>query len=146
PSTGATIWVMDKCLYQKTDILQGVFRDDRVVVTDGNKSVIYTLNMQSVDKPDNTSSLDFLSLSVGTLSPAFRSDVLNYSVELPFGTSFLIINATKTDKYSTVTDGPVSITGPGTINVVVTAVDGIATTTYTINVSIATSVAGAEVP
>ena len=123
-------------------MLESVYTDDVVVVSDGTKTVTYTLNIQGMRLPNTVSSLDALSVSAGTLTPAFDPAVLNYSVTLPFGSTGITVTATETDTAATVAgDGVIALTGNTTLNVVVTAEDGVTTTTYAIAVEILSNIA-----
>ena len=83
-------------------------------------------------------SLKTLSVSAGTISPAFNKSELAYIVTLPSGTTTVpanIITALATSTLATVTiTQPITVTGQGTV--VVTAEDG-TVTTYTITIKVA---------
>ena len=101
----------------------------------------------------NVSSLSALTTTAGTLSPAFASGTTSYSVAVATGTATTTVTPTKTDSgstiqvqinnggFSTVTSGSPSsslalaATGSAsTVDILVTAADGVTTTEYTITI------------
>ncbi len=68
----------------------------------------YLAGLEGLDVSD-VNTLKAITVSVGTLTPAFSQDVTNYTVDIPAGTNSITINATATDPTAT-------ITGTGTIN------------------------------
>ena len=89
----------------------------------------------------STSTLSALTVSAGTLSPAFSSSALNYNLPLPNGTTS--IDVTPTNGTATITvNGVAATSGSGSsvatpvgttvISIVVVAQDGITTTSYRI--------------
>ena len=95
----------------------------------------------------NNANLTGLVTSVGTFSPTFDAAVLTYSVTVPSGTSSVTIsptvaqaNATVKVNGTTVASGTPSAaiaigSGTTTVNVVVTAQDGVTSKTYTLNIA-----------
>ena len=100
----------------------------------------------------NVSTLSALNLSSGTLAPAFASGTLAYTASVSNSTSSLTVTPTRTNgfatiqarvnagTYSTVTSGSPSGSlalnvGSNTVDVLVTAQDGVATSTYTVTVT-----------
>jgi autotransporter-associated beta strand protein len=95
----------------------------------------------------NNASLAGLVTSVGAFSPTFDAAVLTYSVTVPNGTSTVTIsptvaqaNATVKVNGTTVASGTPSAaiavgSGTTTVNVVVTAQDGVTTRTYVLNIA-----------
>lgn len=93
------------------------------------------------------SSLSNLTISQGTLSPAFSSSITNYTVSESSGVYSVTLTPTKTNAAETITvngitvisgqaSSPINLNqGSNVINIIATAEDG-ATTTYTVNVSI----------
>ena len=92
-----------------------------------------------------TANLTTLGISNGTLSPAFTPATLAYTApNVPYGTSSVTISAVAADPTSvikvngTVMTGGLSVVnlnvGSNIINVLVTAIDGVTTKTYTITV------------
>ena len=96
---------------------------------------------------DSNANLSGLSLSAGTLSPAFGSSVLAYAVAMPNATtSFTVTPAAASSGATIVVNGtavasgtasaPVTLSGDSmTVNVVVTAQDGTTVKTYALNIS-----------
>ena len=82
--------------------------------------------------------LSALTVSAGTLTPAFDPAVTEYTLSLPQGTEKLTLTATPSDSNATVQgDGDISLQdGETSLSVVVTAEDGSAKT-YTITVQVA---------
>ena len=90
--------------------------------------------------------LSALTLDPGTLSPGFASNTTNYTGSVPPGATAVIVTPTATDSSATimvngtaVASGSPSgaiplVAGAATIVVTVTAQDGIAATTYTVNI------------
>ncbi len=97
--------------------------------------------------PSNVATLDNLTLSEGTLDPAFGSSVYDYTATVADTTDSIIVTPTLTDTKASVTvngttvpngtaSQPVSLAvGQTEIRVVVTAEDGSTTKTYTITVT-----------
>lgn len=78
-----------------------------------------------------------LSVSTGTLYPAFSSSETNYSLLVDSGTASVDISGTTEDPSANITSGDGTITlsgGEGTTDVVVTAADNVTTKTYTITI------------
>lgn len=98
--------------------------------TSSNCLVLETISEAS---PDAT--LSELSISVGTLEPAFSPDVSSYGVTLPEGTSSVTITATTNHPAATVTGDGEFTNLPGTATIMVTAEDG-TTKDYNINFSV----------
>ena len=117
-----------------------------VVVTSqaGNK-LIYTITMFG---PVSTlSTLSSLTISAGTLSPAFSGSTTSYTDNVNYSVSAVTVTPTTSDPNATVTVNGTAVTsgtasgsiglavGNTTIPTVVTAQDGVTTTTYTITVT-----------
>ncbi|MCP8939836.1 cadherin-like beta sandwich domain-containing protein [Alsobacter sp. SYSU M60028] len=92
------------------------------------------------------SSLSALTLGVGTLTPTFASGTTSYTATVPNGTATITFTPTLGDPTATVKVNGVSVaagasvqvalnTGPNTITLLVTAQDGVTTTTYTVVVT-----------
>jgi hypothetical protein len=141
PSEGATITVKDKFGYVKNDF-DYVSIDDEIIVSNATGSVTYTLNAYGEYIMSNNSNLSTLTSSAGTLSPAFDSKVLNYTLALPSGSTSVTLTATVENETATVTgDGAITVTeGTTDVNIVVTAEDG-TTTTYVVSIMVPTGIA-----
>jgi hypothetical protein len=88
--------------------------------------------------PGTDATLSALTISAGTLTPAFASGTTSYTAVLPYGTATLptVTLATPTDPNATrVITQPVAVDGSATI--VVTAEDGTTTLTYSVDFSVA---------
>ena len=117
-----------------------------VTAQDGSTTKTYTINVTRA-AASNNSSLSNITLSTGTLSPAFAGATGTYNVSVGNATSSITLtpatadaNATVTVNGSAVTSGSPSgalglSVGTTGIVVLVTAQDGIAQTTYTVNVT-----------
>ncbi|MBN2806090.1 MAG: SusF/SusE family outer membrane protein, partial [Prolixibacteraceae bacterium] len=95
------------------------------------ETIVFT--MVSSEVADAT--LSAITLSEGTLEPAFDPSVKKYTVNLPDGTASVDVSATTTDTAATVSGGGVIDLSNGDTNIelVVTGADGIASETYTIS-------------
>jgi hypothetical protein len=81
--------------------------------------------------------LSNLTVSAGTLSPAFHPDTLNYAVSVENATGSITITPTPADPSATVEGGGDTTlqVGKTVITIVVTAEDGVVTQSYTITVT-----------
>jgi uncharacterized lipoprotein YajG len=118
-----------------------------VVVTapDGSTTKTYTVTVTRA--ASSVATLSNLTLSNGTLSPAFASGTTGYSASVPLATTSVTVTPTTTDANATVTVNGTSVAsgaasppinlnvGANTITVVVTAQDGSTTKTYTVTVT-----------
>lgn len=78
-----------------------------------------------------------LSVSTGTLYPAFSSSETNYSLLVDSGTASVDISGTTEDPSANITsgDGTIALSGgEATTNILVTAADNVTTKTYTITI------------
>jgi hypothetical protein len=108
--------------------------------------------------PSGNATLSALSLSEGTLTPAFSSGTNSYTASVPNATSSVTVTATRAEAnatlavqvngggYSALTSGSPSsalalVIGSNTVDVRVTAQDGTTTTTYTTTITRRSSVA-----
>ncbi len=114
------------------------------ISTDGvtlfTNAITYLLDPTASFTPaaSTDSTLSALTVSAGTLSPAFVSTTQTYSVELPYGTTTVpTVSATANDSRATAVVTPASAL-PGTTSVLVTAEDG-STATYTVSFTVSTS-------
>ena len=101
--------------------------------------------------PSANANLSSLSISNGTLSPAFSAGALNYTANVNNGLASMTITPTAADPGATITVNGVAVTsgsmsqslplvvGANAINVVVTASDNVSTKTYTLTVTRAPS-------
>jgi len=119
-----------------------------VTAQDGSTTKTYTV---AVTRPSNNAYLTNLTLSSGTLSPAFAMATSGYSATVSGATTSVTVTPTVNNPNSTVTvngvvvaSGAASaaiplVVGTNTITTVVTAQDGVTHKTYTITVTRATS-------
>lgn len=106
-----------------------------VTVTIGSTSIPSRPQTPVVDKRSSNNLLNALTLSIGTLSPAFSSDITEYRVELPKDASSIVIDAQCQDTKASL-DGigeKALEAGENTVELLVTAENG-ATKTYTLHI------------
>jgi gliding motility-associated-like protein len=108
-------------------------------VSTGNPAALTTLS--------NVATLSNLTISQGTLTPAFATGTILYTATVPNATTSLTVTPTTTDSNATVTVNGVAVTsgspsgaialvvGPNIITTVVTAQDGTTIGTYTTTVT-----------
>jgi|GEM_PF-125238 len=113
-----------------------------IVVTaqDGQTQLTYSVDIVR-GASGTLPTLSGLSASAGTISPSFSSTVLNYTLTVPFTTSYTYFSSSTTDpnaKYTingVLNSGepyfPLNV-GANTFNILVTAQDGITTQTYSV--------------
>ncbi|QJD95219.1 hypothetical protein HH214_04665 [Mucilaginibacter robiniae] len=119
----------------------------QVVVTaqDGSTQKAYTLTVMRAGS--SVATLNALSISSGTLSPTFNSGTQSYAASVVNATTSVTLTPTTTDANATVSVNGTTVTlgtasgaiplavGNNTIQVVVTAQDGITQQAYTVNVT-----------
>ena len=122
----------------------------RTVVTaqDGTTTSTYTV---TVTRISTDATLLALTLSAGSLSPTFASGTTSYTASVANSVTSITVTPTRTQANATITvngtsvnsgsaSGAISLSvGSNAVNVVVTAQDGVTTSTYTINVTRAVS-------
>jgi len=119
--------------------------DIDVVVTaeDGTSTQTYTITVTR-EALSSVASLSAISLSEGTLSPAFHSKTTSYSIDVPNTTQTITITPTKTHSQSSVTVNGATVSasrtvtlsvGSNTVTIFVTAEDTTTTQTYTLTVT-----------
>jgi len=116
-----------------------------VTAQDGATKITYVVIVTRL--PSSNANLAAITLSSGTLSPAFASAINSYTASVLSGISSVTVTPTLSDATAsikvngtTVTSGNVSTAqaltvGSNSINIVVTAQDGTTINTYTINVN-----------
>ncbi|MFZ5939811.1 MAG: cadherin-like beta sandwich domain-containing protein [Bacteroidota bacterium] len=107
-----------------------------VTAEDGTTTETYTIEFSVMLNNDAT--LSDLTISIGTLTPAFATETLAYTADLPQGTTSVTVAATANDENATVTGtGDIDVTsGSGQASVLVTAEDGTTTQTYTVDFTV----------
>ncbi|MEI6675734.1 MAG: SUMF1/EgtB/PvdO family nonheme iron enzyme [Verrucomicrobiota bacterium] len=120
------------------------FRVARSMLAD---SVVAIASNASIDTRSTVATLSGLTLSAGTLSPAFVAATTSYTASVPNATTSITVTPTVTDTTATmkvngttVASGVASqsiplIAGGNAITTVVTAQDGVTLTTYTVTVT-----------
>ena len=96
------------------------------------------------EPPSNNANLSGLTLSTGTLSPAFASGTTTYNADLPFGTTSITVTPTSADAHASITvngnavtsgnaSGSITVSvGSTPITIALTAEDQTTTKTYTV--------------
>ena len=104
-----------------------------VVTAENGNTSTYILNVER--EKNNDATLDSITVSEGTLTPAFNKNTLNYTVNVENDVTSIEVSATATDSNATVTGiGTKELnTGDNLINIVVKSESG-SENTYTINV------------
>jgi hypothetical protein len=117
-----------------------------VTAQDGTTTKTYTVTITRA-LPSANADLSALSLSSGTLSPAFASGTTSYTASVGNATTSLTVTPTVADATASITvngvatasgnaSGAIALAvGANTLTTVVTAQDGITTKTYTVTVS-----------
>ena len=114
---------------------------NNISITRSNKKVTLMTQAELEASYSKDNNLKDLSVSVGEeayeFSPAFDKDTLEYSVDVPTGTTLINVKATKNDNTATIDgDGEIEVTeGLNTIPIVVTAQNG-DKKTYTLTVNV----------
>lgn len=106
-----------------------------VTAQDGVTIKTYTVNFQVA--ASSVATLSALTVSAGTLSPAFAANTTSYTVQLPYGTTVVpTLTPTKTDTKATIQQVNALVLG-GSTTITVTAEDGVTTKTYNISFTVA---------
>ena len=114
---------------------------NNISITRSNKKVTLMTQAELEASYSKDNNLKDLSVSVGEVayefSPAFDKDTLEYSVDVPTGTTLINVKATKNDNTASIDgDGEIEVTeGLNTIPIVVTAQNG-DKKTYTLTVNV----------
>lgn len=139
--------VTNNTLSTTTRNVISAFRYVRLYVTKGLRTNTQYASIMELEINGHpvTANLTTLGISSGSLSPAFAPDTLAYNApKVPYGTTSVTVTATAADPTSVIkvngtvmTGGQSTVNlnvGSNTINVLVTAIDGVTTKTYTITV------------
>ena len=139
--------VTNNTLSTTTRNVISAFRYVRLYVTKGLRTNTQYASIMELEINGHpvTANLTALGISSGTLSPAFAPATLAYTApNVPYGTSSVTVSAVAADPTSVIkvngtvmTGGQSTVNlnvGSNTINVLVTAIDGVTTKTYTITV------------
>ncbi len=123
-------------------------------VNDATANITITNGSTSTDNPDDDegddspgaksqiSSLDSITVNVGTLSPTFDKNIFSYNVDVENSVTSITVSGTKTDSNSNVDGfGTVELSeGENTVEIVVTAEDQVNSSIYIIVVNRAESI------
>jgi hypothetical protein len=116
-----------------------------VTAEDGVTSTLYKITVSRL--PNSHAALTSLVINSGALSPAFAAATVSYTVTVPFGTTTVTVTPVVSETTSTVSVNGITVTsgtasgivslntGSNTINVLVTAEDGVTSTLYKITVN-----------
>ncbi|MCD7971548.1 MAG: cadherin-like beta sandwich domain-containing protein [Candidatus Azobacteroides sp.] len=107
-----------------------------VTAPEGIDSRMYTLTVTRAKNTD--ASLSALTISDGTLTPAFDTDIIEYTADVPYEVSLITIEAIATDQEYAVVEGAGEIelnTGENTVLIKVTAQDESTTQEYTLTIN-----------
>ncbi len=120
-------------LSNKFSLNLGTNKINIVVTAENGDTSTYVLNIER--EKNNDATLDSLTVSKGTLTPAFNKNTLNYTVNVENDVTSIEVSATATDSNATVTGtGTKQLnTGDNTVTIKVTSESG-SENTYTINV------------
>jgi PKD repeat protein len=109
---------------------------------DGTSSKTYAITVTRQEEsyqPSNDAALKTLSLSAGSLSPAFASGTTSYTASVEFGVSSVTVTAEPNDPNATAANpaatGMALTVGSNTITITVTAEDGTTRKTYTLTIT-----------
>jgi len=113
-----------------------------VTAEDGTTTKTYTITVTRAAASTNAN-LSALTISSGSLSPAFAADSANYTAAVSNSVTSILVSATVSDPTASVTvngsgnlSNPINLNvGDNTITVLVTAQDGTTTKTYTVTVT-----------
>ena len=129
-----------------------------IVVTaqDGTTAKTYTITVNRASPVSNNADLSDLTISLGTLTPAFAPGTTSYTDSVAYTVLGLTVTPTSADTGASITVNGTAVTsgsssqdislsiGDNTIDVIVTALDGITTKTYTITVNRAAASSNAD--
>jgi hypothetical protein len=121
----------------------GLNTDISIVVTaPNNNQKIYTITVDR-QAPSSNADLSALSVTPGTLNPAFNENTTSYTVTVATGVAEVTVSATKADPNAVISgslsnqgQATIPLTGPGTttsVSIIVTAPSG-TSKTYTIDI------------
>ncbi len=115
-----------------------------VTSEDGSTTVTYTVNLSVMDAASNATLSDIA--IDGTTITGFSSGTTSYDIEMPYGTTSVVVSATKTvetasfiinDNGTETVDGTIDLnSGSATVTVEVTSQDETTTNTYIINLTV----------
>jgi tRNA threonylcarbamoyladenosine modification (KEOPS) complex Pcc1 subunit len=120
-----------------------------VTAQDGSTRAVYMVTVTRAVILSNDATLSNLTISTGTLTPAFAAGTTSYTSGVAYAVTPVTVNATVNESHAAVKVNGVSVTsgspsgwisldvGANTITIVVTAQDGITTDTYNIIVNMA---------
>ena len=123
-------------------LVAGVAKTITVTVTAGDgatKDYTVTVTRAAGGVGSSDADLSGLSLSAGTLTPAFNAATTSYTASVATGISTVTVTPTANDADASVAQSPTNpvplAVGPTTITVTVTAEDGTTTQAYTVTVT-----------
>jgi len=113
-----------------------------VVTAEDGTTNTYTVTVVRAASDDAT--LSSLTISSGTLSPAFEANATNYAVNVTTSVTSIDVTGTATHANATVSGNGTKtlIVGVNVVSLVVTAEDGTTTKTYTVTIAVTQAVTG----
>jgi hypothetical protein len=109
----------------------------KVTAENGTTEETYTVNVTRAASAN--ANLKMLTVSAGTLSPAFSSGTESYTVEVPYVTDSITLTATEADTNATIANGALGekslSVGANKFTITVTAEDGTTEKIYTVTVN-----------
>lgn len=134
--------------YVASLVIDGVTRSNKTYDSSNSNGAITGLGKVAVGAVAPPPTLSGLTLSAGSLSPAFAAETKTYSASVPNATTAITVTPTVTDPTATVAVNGASVTsgtasasiplvmGTNTVTVIVTAQDGTTLSTYTVTIPI----------
>lgn len=114
--------------------------DDAIAMLFANASPTNVCTvLETIAGANNDATLSNLTVDAGTLDPVFASNIFDYTVEVPAGTTQIVLVPTPNDPNAIATGGGVFSPLPGTATITVTAEDGITTQDYTVSIDVTSS-------
>ncbi|MCL2167970.1 MAG: cadherin-like beta sandwich domain-containing protein, partial [Lentimicrobiaceae bacterium] len=107
-----------------------------VTAVDGVSTRIYTVTVNRA-VPGNDATLTNLTVSPGTLTPSFNSNIYNYTVNVAYTVTSITITGTANDPQATVTGNGLKpiVVGANAFTITVTAENGVTTQNYIVTVN-----------
>lgn len=103
------------------------------VTSESGEDKVYTITIDT-EMPDMDASLSSLTVSTGTLTPAFDPDVMSYTLAFPEGTKEVTVAATANSSEATVEgDGVIAVVGNGAVAQIIVTSENENQETYTLS-------------
>lgn len=111
-----------------------------VTAADGVTTLTYKVNIMRDDlNLSSDATLSNIDLSTGELNVVFSPEILEYNVTIPYETSYIYLYPETSDDDASLDNNSLSyykylLVGDNEVNIIVTALDGETTITYTVNI------------